>query len=167
MAQPEVTTSSITSPAKLESNISVDHVYTDVIMLKMKSCDAPLDAILAPYLPGVGNANLVKLSYKIVTTAAKQKIRIGFCSTVSPLTADLAAMKESGLYFVSNEKTVGDEVVGVLIPEDTLSRQIRPNSAQLVMMKLLVDVPEAASVMLFFYVKVNGMRMTIAEYSGN
>jgi len=153
----------LTSPATHESNISSEHEYTDVISLRGTVCDQPLDKLLGPWLPGVGRADLVKITVKITTTAAKQKVYIGFASVNSSMTAVTASGKLSGLRFVSNERNAGDEIVKTLIPEDTLSRQIRPNSAMLTMMQFLVHCDDEVLLDVHFFVKVHGMRQQYGD----
>jgi hypothetical protein len=149
----------LTSAAPLETNISVDHQETDIIVLDGDYCDHPLDVILAPYLEGCGRVDLLKIEAKIVTTDARQKVMMGFAATGSSISVAQAAGKLSGLLFVSNAKTQGDEVTKVLVPEDTLSRQIRPNSADLPMLKLMVDVNPEVMLFLHIYIKVRGVRV--------
>jgi hypothetical protein len=153
-----ITNAILTPPAPHESNISREHEYTDVIMLSGVVCDTPLDKLLAPYLPGAGRVDLVKISVKFNATAEKQAFYFGFSSVLSVLTAKQASGKPSGVRFMSNNFTVGNEFVHTLIPEDTLSRQIRPNSADLPMINFLVSADKDALVTIHFYVKVHGIR---------
>jgi len=49
-------------------------------------------------------------------------------------------------------------VLVTLVPEDTLSRQIRPISASLPMMKLYVSIGTESYLSLDIYIKVHGIR---------
>lgn len=158
MSNIEVSNTALTAQARLESNISVEHDYTDVVVLSGASVSSPLDHILSEYLSGCGRVDLVKIEVKVLATATKQKFYFGFSSTSSNLTAKEAARKMSGKMFCSNDFTVGDEIVFSLIPEDTLSRQIRPNSADLPMINFLMEAPEEAEVGVHFFLKVRGIR---------
>jgi len=164
MSTPEVSNVNLTPSAPLETNISKEHEYTDVVILQGTSCSKPLDAILKDYMPGVGRADLVKIEVKIVTTASAQKVCIGFANVNSSLTAEQAAMKMSGLYFVSNSYSAGNEITRVLIPEDTLSRQIRPNSADLMMMNFLLSATDGVKIAVHFFIKVHGMRTQYGDF---
>lgn len=149
----------LTGAAPVEGGVSTSHDYTDIIVWSGYKLDQALDALLSSKLEGCGKVDLVKIEVKIITSAEKQHVYMGFASTGSSIPVKMAAGKLSGLFFRSNAKTVGDEITKVLVPEDTLSRQIRPNSANLPMLKFMVDVTEGVDVFVHFYVKVSGMRV--------
>jgi len=146
-----------------EGNLSTEHAWTDVFDVVCHSCSMPFDVLLKDYLPGVGRADLVKIEANITTTAAKQHVYVGFCSTLQTLTAKQAGGRSSGIRFITNDKTYGAQITKVLVPDDTFSLQIRPNSAMLTMLNFLVDISEDVDVTFTFYVKVHGVRRTYID----
>jgi len=84
-------------------------------------------------------------------------MQIGFCDLNSSLTIDQVAMKLNGVDITSNARTVGDEYVKNLIPEDTLSRQLQPISSMLLATKIMIAKDEKVRANLIIRLKVHGV----------
>lgn len=152
---------SLTSAARSEPSISVEHNYTDLVVLDLGesiSYNDNIEKLVESVLNGCGRVDLVKIVARIIPTESGQKVLVGFTEVGSSATTRQAATKENGLYFVSNAMTSGTEITRVLIPEDTLSRQIRPPSAMLPTLKIMINKSKDCVLTLNIYLKVSGIR---------
>jgi len=152
-----------TSVARSEPTISKSHVYTDLHSFQLdtsvefvKSYD--LSGLLQDYIEGCGRVDLVKIGMKIRTTAKGQTINVGVADSASSLDALGASMKPNGFSHCSNDRNYGEQMNIEILPEDTLSMQIRPISAMLPSMKLLIAVSKDVKVSLHVYYKISGVR---------
>jgi hypothetical protein len=167
MADSVTTSHSLTAPARHESSLAREHEFTDCIILLGNVCNDTLDNLLSPYLEGCGRVDLVRLEVKIVTTASGQKVQVGVDTAGSTRSIDQVCRKVNGIYFISNTKNVGQEVVRPIKPEDNLSLQIRPNSADFPMLKLLCKADTDVDISFHFFIKVHGMRVRFGDLKGN
>jgi len=155
-------TPKLTATAPLEPNISTTHVYTDIIHISFgdvaRKFQDTIEQLVSSQLMGCGRVDLVELQCKAVTTKAGQTVKIGFCENGSSASINQVALKPNGLYHVSNAYNVGTEIVRSLIPEDTLSLQIRPVSAILPTTKLMVEKSDGAILNIEVRLIVRGMR---------
>lgn len=155
-------TASITSSAPIEGNISTEHAWTDVVMLDVTSSskfDKAVADCVADFLVGAGRVDLVKIELKCVPSQTKQSIQIGLSEVGNTQSALVLSMKANGFYFVSNDRTVGTEQLRTLVPEDTISKQLRPQSSMLPSLRIACTKTQDMPTTLTFYLKVHGMRM--------
>lgn len=155
-----------TAPAVHEQVLAQEHDYTDAILLditKLTTKAFTLPELVNDFLEGCGRVDLCKIELKAVSTAVSQKISLGIVEASSSLDASIAAMKPNGFMFVSNERTVGSEVIKHIVPEDTFSRQIRPQSSMLPSMKITITKDAGFPAALMIYLKVHGMRFRHKE----
>jgi len=152
-----------TSVARLEPSISQSHYYTDLHSFQldtsgdfMKTYD--LSVLLQDYIEGCGRVDLVKIGMKIRTTARGQTVNVGVADSASSLDALGASMKPNGFSHCSNDRNYGEQMTIEILPEDTLSMQIRPISAMLPSMKLLLAVSKDVKATLHVYYKISGVR---------
>lgn len=150
---------SITAPAPFEANVARSHPFTHIIYLELKKDEfsGTLDNMLANYLTGCGNVQLVKLSVVFQPPSEGVSIAAGVCEAGANVSIDLMAMKGNGILFTSALPTVGRKFTEELVPEDTLSKQIRPISSDLPMIKVCVRKDTKMKAMLEVRLKVNGM----------
>jgi len=153
----------ITSQAPLESNISREHEYTDLIHLMLadtrRTIDASIVSLMGDFLSGCGRVDLMHLDIIYKCSAADQFISVGMSSTTQSLTVQQAAFKGNGVSFTATNLTMGVRHSIRLIPEDNLSRQIQPVSSDLPSMKLLLECSKGVEVQIVLAVKVRGIRM--------
>jgi len=71
--------------------------------------------------------------------------------------AAAASMKPNGFSHCSNDRNYGEQMTVDLVPEDTLSMQIRPISALLPSMKILFSVTKGVKISLHVYYSVSGV----------
>lgn len=155
----EHTAESFTSPARSEPSISPSHDFTDVIVVTgISKFEGALDELFSSFLNGCGMVSLHSVTLKVITSAAGQKVQAGFSSATSNTTIDVVSGKLNGFFHRSNNMNVGNQIVAELIPEDTLSRQIRPCSSLLPMLRFHIAVTDGADVFVHFKVKVHGIR---------
>lgn len=165
MAQPSTDGTGVralTSAAPPPNTNPVTHNFTDIIHIsftgKKRSYAGSLDALLKDALEGTGTVDLVKIELSFKTSSANQTVRAGFCEAGSALSLDVVCMKSNGVNFTSNANHYGQRLTELLVPEDTLSTQIRPIAADRPMIKLLVECDEGVTMSLQCYVAVKNMR---------
>lgn len=161
MTSPANTVSNaLTGPASLESNISKEHEYTHYFLVSFgdkTGFDGNIWKMVMNELPHVGRVDLVKLDAKIVTSASAQKVMIGFSSMTSTSTAEALCGKKNGFKHISTSYNAGSEIFVELNPEDTLSRQLQPQSADLPTLRLVVSKSAGADLWIGVYLKVRGI----------
>lgn len=152
---------STTSAARLEPNISTEHIFTDIIHLKCVALTGTgtMNDFLATYLKGCGRVDLVSLQAKFCATEEAACVKIGMAEAGSSESIDTLCLKENGVIFVSNPRTTGVSELVTLVPEDYLSRQIKPVSSMLPVVQLQYSITKNITMALIFKVKVHGMRM--------
>jgi len=101
--------------------------------------------------------DLVKLAVKIRTTGRGQTVCFGVADSASSMDAAAASMKPNGFSHCSNDRNYGEQMTVDLVPEDTLSMQIRPISALLPSMKILFSVTKGVKISLHVYYSVSGV----------
>lgn len=151
----------LTAPAPTESNIAREHEYTDLIHLicddKAVKYSDSVASLVSPYLENCGRYDLVSITAVYVCPVDKG-LQMGFCSTGQSLTAKQVGMKRNGLYHVGSAANAGTRHVVTLVPEDTLSTQLQPVSAQLPSVKLILSKDISVALSLEIAVKVHGIR---------
>jgi len=160
MAQLSVT-ETITTAASLESKISTEHVYSDVVRVSMgekESWSGDVNEAIADALRGCGAVDLIKVQCIIMTPEEGSSVSIGFCEAGSSESVETLSMKENGYNFVATAYNKGTRQVVELVPEDTLSRQIRPISSDLPMLCMKISKSKKTKVSVAFYIKVRGIR---------
>lgn len=158
----ETVNNTITSSAPLESNISKGHPYTDLALIDLgtlrEGCMS-LDSLLKTFMVGCGRVDLFEISFKAVCGSEQETIKLGIKEAGGQMPIEFVCMKANGFIHTSNPKNYGQEITGVLTPEDTLSRMIRPQSADLPMMNLVWSLSEDVRCMLYIKFIVRGMRI--------
>jgi hypothetical protein len=147
------------SPAPMEPNISTEHPWTDVIFLDALRTQAQSwNSLLKEYLEGTSNVDIVAIELKLNLMEEKQHCFVGFQEVGGSVSTKALAGKSSGLRVYSNPLKLGDELYYRFIPEDNMSRQIRPQSSLLPEMKFCTDISEDAQATFTIKIKVNGVR---------
>jgi len=151
-----------TSSAPREQNISTVHAYTHLHSFTFSTTtdfvrSFELSTLLQDHIVGWGRVDLVKMVVKFRTTAVDQTVEFGVCDSGSSLDAHAAAMKPNGYSHMSNARNYGEQAEIDLVPEDTLSTQIRPISAMLPSMKVLFSVSKGVKINLQVYYSVRGV----------
>jgi len=153
-------TAVLSAQARLEPNISVEHPFSHEFNFNIAgkyTYSGSIMELVQSWLAGCGKVDLVSLELKFKMLEEKQTMQIGFCDLNSSLTIDQVAMKLNGVDITSNARTVGDEYVKNLIPEDTLSRQLQPISSMLLATKIMIAKDEKVRANLIIRLKVHGV----------
>jgi hypothetical protein len=152
--------SSETPSAPLERGIGQDFIYTHIIHLHLggaRSFDGPVEDLIQHRLEGCGKVDLVSMSIKAVAKTAGAFINIGTSAVGSSSTALSLGLTPSGFVHVANALNVGVQIEQTLIPMSNVSRQIRPASTNLPMLRLVFEKSENIQVNLVLYIKVEGV----------
>lgn len=168
------TTDSVTAPAALELGGTTDHPYSHLFHVdaKIRSIDSNIEKLLSKDLEGCGQVHLYKIDIKYRFTDSNQSIRAGFCEVGSTASIDHVSGAVGGLSVGSGPMTIGYSNLVTLMPMDTLSRQIRPNSSVLPMLKFLYQASDGVVVNIAIYLKIMGLVVkyrtwTVPTGSGN
>jgi len=147
--------------APLESSVSVSLLETDDISLNMCNLtkkDGNLESYIAHRLEGCGNVDLVSMGFKAVCPSSGDYIRIGTAEVGSSASVFSLAGRSNGFIFKANDKTKGLEIERILKTASTVSRQIRPASTNLPMIRLAYEKSAGTQLFLHIKIKVNGVR---------
>lgn len=152
----------VTASAPIEGNISTEHVYTDILYCTLpaavRTYSGLVSAFVMPHLNVVGNVDLVSLTFGYNFTAGSQFVKAGLYAAGSNASLEQVAAKPNGISTFSNTLTCGPRVWVEMVPEDTLSKQLYPQSSLLPMMGLKFEVSKEVMVSIVVKIKVNGMR---------
>jgi hypothetical protein len=161
MAQINNKDSSFETPsAPLERGIGQDFLFTHIIHLHLggaRSFDGPIEDLIEHRLEGCGKVDLVSMSIKAVAKTAGAFINIGTSAVGSSSTALSLALTPSGFVHIANALNTGIQIEQVLVPMSNVSRQIRPASTNLPMLRLVFEKSENIQVNLVLYIKVEGV----------
>jgi len=151
-------TAALTAPAPADGNISREHEFSHIYFATMEilSFKGTLEFLLSDLIKGAGQVDLVSIKLNFVLPNAMDAIKAGVCESGNNLTVDQVALKSNGVYMVATEFNAGHKHVAEIIPEDILSKQIRPISSNLPMIQLMVTKTEKAVVNIEVKVKVRG-----------
>jgi len=118
-----------------------------------------LNSMLGTWASGVGKCDLVKMEVVYVALSAAKIFKFGVCESGSGASLQALAMKENGIYCVSTTFSVGTRAVKEIIPESNMSKQIRPNSSNLMMMSVRYEIGTDFVVQIAFHLNVSTVRM--------
>lgn len=124
------------------------------------SFKADLATILQPFTRGTGRIHLKEMSVKCKANAKGHWINFGVAEVGSNLTAMGAAGKPNGFTWTANDRTVGDMVNYTIIPEDILSRQIRPQPADLPTIQVFLSAHPDMTIWLHIKTENYGLKVT-------
>lgn len=155
-----VTLKKETEVARFESNISTEHEYTDrfVGTVDALSIDSSIGTLLKSQLVGCGRVDLVSIFLKVNASDAKQKFKFGLTEAGSSASVTHAAGKLNGWTYISNSMNFGTDMVKNILPEDSISRQIQPKSADLPDLRIMITRDAGMVVVMEILVKVRGVR---------
>jgi hypothetical protein len=154
-------TNAITGSASAPSIGQAEHPYTDVVhitVLKKFSGRKTLNELIGDTLPGTGRIYLNKIEVNLHTTEAGQGCQIGLAPQGSSVPIQVLATKGNGYIHISNAYTYGSQATKVLIPEDTLSTQIKPVPSDRPTLEMSIAIVGDPVLMISLYVHVDGMR---------
>jgi hypothetical protein len=117
-----------------------------------------LNALLTTWAAGVGNCQLVSLEVSYIAVEAAKVFMFGMAETSCSASLKSLAMTQTGIYFVSTAYSVGVMGNREIIPPANVSRQIRPVSSDLMMLKLFYDVAVGIDVQIAFHIHVSTVR---------
>lgn len=155
----------ITAPAAHERTVAVDrHASTDILSLRLRPTDnkisikKSLSEIMGEHILNCGNVSVDKIVLKCRAREEGDWLNFGCAEVGSSLTASAAAMKENGHSISFYAANRGKEEYLTLIPEDSLSRQVKPISADLPMMKIYISCSPTMIAALHIHYTVHGLR---------
>lgn len=140
-----------------------EHFYTDVVVVDVNKTlftGKLTDLVGSTLLQGCGRVDLVEIAVSFVCSAENQVVKVGIRPAGHSMSIGMAGMLSNGINFRSNSKNYGENVTKVLVPPDTVTRQIQPNPADLPMLEVLIEKDAKVSMIVTLKVKVHGMRMT-------
>jgi hypothetical protein len=109
-------------------------------------------------LDGCGTVDLVSVALTIKFSDAKQTVKAGFKAVGSKMTLAGVSMKQNGVHISSTSYNYGDRRTFEMVPEDTLSTQIRPIPSDRPTIKFMISVGAGVTVQMDIRVRVIGMR---------
>jgi hypothetical protein len=153
----------ITGPAPHETNISTEHPFNRMltISVKVSKWGDSVEKLCGNHLQGCGRVDFVKMDIKLIPIKDGAWCKFGVCEVGSSYTTDDVSMKPNGEYFVSNQFSTGHSKLVKVLPEDTLSRQLRPISSSLPTMKFMLERSDDMVVTIILYLQVHGLVHTM------
>lgn len=156
-----VSVGSVTASAPHEPNISTEHPFNIVVYIDAGDCTSWSGSIVdlvAPQIEGCGRVDLHSIAVSALGTAASQEIYVGVSDIGSSAPIKALAAKSNGLMYKTTSYNFGSNVQKVIIPEDTISKQIRPPSSFLPMLKLSFSKSKDLFLQLEIRLIVHGLR---------
>jgi len=153
-------TASVTNSAPNPVIQQATHNFTDLIYVTIpagKLIQKSLDVWLEGALLGCGTVELVSIKLIFAPQAEAVTVRAGFCESGAELSLDVLSMKENGVNYTSTVFNLSRQVIS-MVPEDTLSTQIRPIASDRPMIKFCVETSENVAMNVEFKIRVLGMR---------
>lgn len=148
----------ITAPAPVEGGVGRSHPYNIRVsyLLEKASGSESILVLLTDVLKGAGRVDLVKLEVSYFPSVTAQSLTFAVTSTTSGASLSQLSGDENSVHFTSNSFTAGIKNVTSIVPPDTISRQIQPNSADLPAMQILWDRSKDMTVHVIFYLHFTG-----------
>jgi len=153
----------VTAPAPIEPNISREHEFNRMLTISVhvnKWADS-VEKLCGKNLQGCGRVDFVSMQVKMIPLKDGAWAKFGVCEVGSSYTTDDVAMKPNGEYFVANPWNTGNSKLVNVMPEDTLSRQMRPISALLPTMKFLLEKSDDMKMTIVLKLQVHGLVHTL------
>jgi hypothetical protein len=151
-----------TPAAPLERGIGSSFEYTDLVQLDCSGkneFDGPLEDLVSHRLEGTGKVDLIKIVVKYQATDSGARIYLGTSAVGSSAQAKSLAMNGSGHAHSANAFNSGSEHIFDLVPLANVSRQIRPASTNLPMLRLVYEKTAYMNLSIHIYMKVEGVRV--------
>lgn len=142
-----------------EQGVAVTAEWNLMVTAEDRTVSGSLDTILSAVMVGCGRVELVKVELKYIATESGATLYAGFQEAGGSKTAKQVAMKPSGHAHVANTLNFGQTHEVTLVPEGILSRQIRPNSSDLPMIKFELNAGTKMEVAVHYYLNVIGPRL--------
>jgi len=134
-----------------ENNVHVYH-----LAIGKGAGDKTIDTLLASFLGGYGNMQLLDITVSYVFLSSKAIFKCGTKSALSKATIDHIALKENGIYAVSSDFQVGKHVTIHIVPQHGVSKQIRPTSSTHPMMNFVWSATDNVEGLVSFKLQSNG-----------
>lgn len=157
----------LTAPAPIIGNTATEHEFTDIIIVNMgmkTKLEFSYAEALGALLEGCGVVDLVSLHVTAFTSAAKDYFAYGITEVGGSQSISSLVGKTNGFKFTANTFNAGCQTVRELVPEDTLSRRIKPPPADMPVAKILVEKNDVTELVFTFKIKVHGMRTRYASF---
>ena len=151
-----------TAQAPLEPSVAKEFPFSHRFLIPMGSgtkfttISGKFEELLSDYMVGCGKVDLFDVEVHFTCLKSGQQVTFALVSVDSGLDLTTAAMLGNGIRHVSNDKNMGEKHEVRLVPESINSRQIRPPSSDLPMLKLMGSVGSDTACMLVVRVKVVG-----------
>jgi len=146
-----------------ESGVSVVTGFTKQVVISFGTKTGYTDTLanlLVEDMRGCGRVVLESISATLVTSAADQFFKFGIAEEGSSASIDHTCMMPGGVNIRSNAYNYGTQLSFPIIPRGTVSRQIRPQSSDLPMMKIMVAKSAEASLVLTLNISIIGPQVT-------
>jgi len=134
----------------------------DIVILRFNSKFNKADSIdkyLHDEFKGCGTLELVYIKGKFTCLTAGAKFMVGLRGAqYSSMTCEQAALMPNGFIHISNNMNYGQEVNFTIVPDNTLSMQIRPIPADRPLMDLLLSASSEIVGSVFIGIRVIGPR---------
>lgn len=150
-----------TQSAPLETGIGRSFEYTDIVHVQVNknAVDSAIEEFVEQRLEGCGKVDLVKVVLNCLPTVAGASVKIGTSAIGSAATCELLSMTSGGYAFVASGLNAGVKHSVDIVPISSVSRQIRPASTNLPMLRLALEKTDNMLVILEFYIRVEGARV--------
>lgn len=151
-----------TAQARLEPSVAVDFPFTHRFLIPMGSdcgiykVSGKFEDLLNDHMVGCGKVDLYDVEIHFTCLKSGQQVTFALVSVDSGLSLTNAAMLGNGIRHVSNDKNMGEKHEVRLVPESINSRQIRPPSSDLPMLKIMGSVGTDTACLIVVRVKVTG-----------
>jgi len=153
-------TASVTNSAPNPVIQQATHNFTDLVYVTVKEGELykkTLDSWMEGALLGCGTVELVSIKLIFAPKAEACFVKAGFCESGANLDIDVLSMKENGVSYTSTVYNLSRQVI-TMVPEDTLSTQIRPIASDRPMISFVLETSEHVTLNVEFKIRVLGMR---------
>lgn len=137
-------------------------VIVNYNMTDKTTLSGSLDSILAEKLQGMSNVQLDDITVIYKPSAVGHKIAFGTTQLSDNIPASLAGMLKNGHSYEANQYNMARMIVN-LVPNDSVSKQIKPCSSVYPMMKFVMSKSAEMDCLIQFTFHVHG---TIYYYMG-
>jgi len=149
-------------PAPIEPSVAVTEdgvVIMNFWFSSKKSVDSLVSDLLSSQLSGCGNVDLLEVQVNCTLAGAGDYVHVGFSASDSTQSAERLSYGPGGFRAQAGTHHVQPNYSATLIVPGVYSRQLRPPSSILPMLRIAMVSSAGASGMMIFKVKIHGPRI--------
>lgn len=156
----------ITGPAPTPPVNINSHPYNRIVNVSMaaNTFNENIANLITTDLQGCGRVDLVKIEMNFLALAAGDAVMVGVTDINSSIDIVQASQKPNGFVHKATSYNYGNKDVITVVPEDMLSRQLRPVPSDLPSMKLIFEKTGTMRVSFVIYLQVHGIVQTYRSF---